>query len=154
MRTHISLNVGNVQSSVQFYEKLFRKTPQKYTTDYAKFDLTLPALNLSLVSSPGKISQVNHFGIEVDTSVDVEEWKTYLKEAGLVDTVEDKVICCYALQDKVWVVDPDGNRWEIFSVLEQLPVMKSLKETGGCCGSSQEVLKEEGSLSETSLCAC
>ena len=26
------------------------------------------------------------------------------------------VDCCFALQDKVWTTDPDGNRWEIFTV--------------------------------------
>jgi hypothetical protein len=24
--------------------------------------------------------------------------------------------CCYALQDKIWVTDPNGYRWEIFVV--------------------------------------
>lgn len=154
MRTHLSLNVGNLQATILFYEKLFRTAPQKQTTDYAKFDVTEPALNLSLVASPGRISQVNHFGIEVESSVEIEKWKTYLQNERLVDMVEEKVTCCYALQDKVWVVDPDGNRWEIFSVLKQLPVMKSLQETGGCCSPSHEVLKREESQSEISTCAC
>jgi hypothetical protein len=26
------------------------------------------------------------------------------------------VDCCFALQDKVWITDPDGNRWEVFTV--------------------------------------
>ena len=26
--------------------------------------------------------------------------------------------CCYAVQDKAWVNDPDGNEWEVFVVLE------------------------------------
>lgn len=26
------------------------------------------------------------------------------------------VDCCFALQDKTWITDPDGYRWEIFTV--------------------------------------
>ena len=32
--------------------------------------------------------------------------------------VEDDVTCCYAVQDKVWAIDPDGHRWEIFLVTD------------------------------------
>jgi hypothetical protein len=39
-----------------------------------------------------------------------------LKETGLATFEEHDTDCCYALQDKVWVQDPDGNRWEIFVV--------------------------------------
>ncbi|HEX8072026.1 MAG TPA: hypothetical protein VF546_18905 [Pyrinomonadaceae bacterium] len=38
--------------------------------------------------------------------------------------------CCYALQDKTWVRDPDGNEWEAFVVLKD-----NLPETAPCeCG--------------------
>ena len=30
---------------------------------------------------------------------------------------EDEVACCYAVQDKVWVDAPDGEPWEIYTVL-------------------------------------
>ena len=38
------------------------------------------------------------------------------KAASLATFEEQDTDCCYALQDKVWVSDPDGNRWEIFVV--------------------------------------
>ncbi len=65
MRPHLSLDVRHVPQSVAFYEKVFGVPPQKQTADYAKFDLTEPALHLSLVSSTGRISSVDHLGIEV-----------------------------------------------------------------------------------------
>jgi hypothetical protein len=40
-----------------------------------------------------------------------------LAQAGLDIAVEDGVECCYALQDKVWVSDPDGAPWEVYTVL-------------------------------------
>ncbi|MGD1911760.1 MAG: glyoxalase/bleomycin resistance/dioxygenase family protein, partial [Rivularia sp. (in: cyanobacteria)] len=37
-------------------------------------------------------------------------------EAELDLFTEKNTDCCYALQDKVWVTDPDGNKWEVFVV--------------------------------------
>ena len=141
MRPHISLNVRDVQASVEFYRKVFGVTPQKQTGNYAEFDLTTPPLNFSLVSSTSAISDVNHLGIEVDAPEDVTTWERHLHEQGILDMVEKAVDCCYARQDKVWFTDPDGNHWEVFAVLEQLPVTTPLKETACCattCCSSTE----------------
>ena len=80
MRPHVSLDVRNVPASVEFYQKVFGVTPQKQTTDYAKFDLMGPALNLSLVASTGRVSVVNHLGIEVESVDDIARWKQHLQE--------------------------------------------------------------------------
>lgn len=132
MRPHLSLDVRNVPASVEFYQKVFGIAPQKQSSDYAKFDLISPALNLSLVSSTGRISQVNHLGIEVESTAEVAAWKARLQDAGILDRVEENIACCYARQDKVWFSDPDGNAWEAFTVYEQLAVEGPLANTG-CC---------------------
>ena len=132
MRPHISLDVRNVPQSVAYYEKVFGLPPQKQTEDYAKFDLTVPALNLSLVSASGTISRVNHLGIEVDSVDDVAAWKQRLEGQGILEKVEQDVACCFARQDKLWFSDPDGNAWEIFTVHEQLTITGRLSRTG-CC---------------------
>ena len=55
-----------------------------------------------------------------------EKWA----DAGLITRDEMQTSCCYALQDKTWVRDPDGNEWEVFVVLED-----NLAETAPCeCG--------------------
>jgi catechol 2,3-dioxygenase-like lactoylglutathione lyase family enzyme len=132
MRPHLSLDVRNVPASVEFYQKVFGVAPQKQTTDYAKFDLTAPALNLALVSSTDKVSVVNHFGIEVESTDEIAAWKQRLLEQGILEKVEDNITCCFARQDKLWFTDPDGNPWEVFTVHEQLAVEGSLAQTG-CC---------------------
>jgi catechol 2,3-dioxygenase-like lactoylglutathione lyase family enzyme len=132
MRPHISLDVQNVLASVEFYQKVFGVAPQKQTADYAKFDLTAPALNLSLVSSTGRVSAVNHLGIEVESVDDIARWKQQLIEQGILEKVEEDIQCCFARQDKLWFTDPDGNPWEVFTVHEQLAVSGTLKSTG-CC---------------------
>ncbi|MDO8356601.1 MAG: ArsI/CadI family heavy metal resistance metalloenzyme [Nitrospirota bacterium] len=132
MRPHLSLDVRNVPASVEFYRKVFGVAPQKQTTDYAKFDLREPALNFSLVSSPEKVSRVNHLGIEVESVDEIAMWKQRLQEQGILGKVEEGIACCFARQDKLWFTDPDGNVWEVFTVLEQLEVTGPLKNTG-CC---------------------
>ncbi|WP_447977373.1 ArsI/CadI family heavy metal resistance metalloenzyme [Candidatus Nitrospira bockiana] len=132
MRPHLSLNVRNVAASVVFYRKVFGVAPQKQTVDYAKFDLAAPPLNFSLVATTGEVSTVNHLGIEVSSPAEVAEWQARLAERGILDAVETQVECCYARQDKAWFSDPDGNRWEVFTVHEQLPAVTPLA-TGACC---------------------
>jgi catechol 2,3-dioxygenase-like lactoylglutathione lyase family enzyme len=132
MRPHLSLDVRHVPASVAFYEKVFGVPPQKQAEDYAKFDLTEPALNLSLVSTTGTISRVNHLGIEVESAEHIAVWKARLQQQGILEKVEANTACCFARQDKLWFTDPDGNAWEVFTVHEQLPVSGPLKHTG-CC---------------------
>jgi len=146
MRPHLSLDVRNVPASVAFYEKVFGVAPQKQTADYAKFDLKEPALNFSLVSTAGRVSRVNHLGIEVQSAGEIAHWKQRLQKDGILDKVEDNIACCFARQDKLWFTDPDGNAWEIFTVHEQLPVSGLLKATG-CC-----VPKNAGAV-EPATCA-
>jgi len=132
MRPHLSLDVRNVPASVAFYQKVFGVAPQKETQDYAKFDLTEPALNFSLVSSTGQLSSVDHLGIEVESVEDIAAWKERLQTYGILERVEENTACCFARQDKLWFSDPDGNAWEVFTVHEQLPVEGALSNTG-CC---------------------
>ncbi|MDD4973263.1 MAG: ArsI/CadI family heavy metal resistance metalloenzyme [Bacteriovorax sp.] len=127
MRTHLSINVKNVEESVEFYERVFGVKPQKFTDHYAKFDLKNPSLNFTMQTAnetEGRsLSRVNHLGIEVDSADAVAAWEDLLTERGVVAKPEMNTECCYARQDKVWFQDPDGNSWEIFYVHEQLPIV-------------------------------
>jgi catechol 2,3-dioxygenase-like lactoylglutathione lyase family enzyme len=149
MRPHLSLDVRNVPLSAAFYEKVFGLPPQKQTADYAKFDLSEPPLNFSLVSSTGKVSEVNHLGIEVADAEGVAAWERRLREQGIVDAVQENVTCCFARQDKVWFTDPDGNSWEVFTVHEQLPVEGSLASTGCCVPRT-----DSEAVTASSTCGC
>lgn len=142
-RPHISLNVSNVAQSVDFYRKVFGVEPQKRTAGYAKFDLQSPALNFSMLATDGRRppSRVNHLGIEVSSEQEVTEWKTRLEGQGIATISEEGTECCYALQDKVWFKDPDGNSWEVFFVHAQLPIEAAeppapdpgCQSGSGCC---------------------
>jgi len=117
-KVHIALNVSDVNRSVAFYRAMFGADPVKWKPGYAKFSIDEPALNLTL-NYEGEISErgaLNHLGVEVENSTQVLAAKKRLAEAGLATRDEMNVDCCFALQDKVWVTDPNGYRWEIFTV--------------------------------------
>lgn len=116
LKPHVSLNVSNVDASVAFYEKVFGVKPAKRRPGYAKFDLSAPNLNLTMQEAPRSGVNASHFGMQVATTEDVAAAWTRFKDAGLPTKTEDDTTCCYALQDKVWVEDPDGNMWEVFVV--------------------------------------
>lgn len=152
LKPHLSLNVSNIEASVSFYETMFGVPATKRRPGYAKFDLAEPSLNLSMVEAPRTGTNASHFGIQVASSEDVAAAMARFVQSGLKTRTEENTSCCYALQDKVWVEDPDGNDWEVFVVKGDTETMHDdpsnaapcctptkgdstkAKATGGCCG--------------------
>lgn len=134
LKPHISLNVSDIEASVAFYEKAFGVTATKRRPGYAKFDLQSPSLNLAMQEGPRTGINASHFGIQVASSADVLAARKAFEAQGLKTSVEDQSTCCYALQDKVWIEDPDGNAWEVFVVLADANTMGgSVRDTGEAC---------------------
>jgi len=137
LKAHLALNVKSVEQGIGFYQKLFGIEPSKVRAGYAKFDVHNPPLNLTLnqahFSERGALS---HLGIQVASTDDVLATRQRWAAAGLLTRDEMQTSCCYALQDKTWVRDPDGNEWEVFVVLED-----NLAETAACsCGDKLETV--------------
>jgi catechol 2,3-dioxygenase-like lactoylglutathione lyase family enzyme len=134
LKAHLALNVKNVEQSTEFYRKMLGLEPSKVRPRYAKFDVQNPPLNLTLNEVPfGERGALSHLGIQVAETSDVLKMREKWMEAGLVTRDEMQTNCCYALQDKTWVRDPDGNEWEVFVVLED-----NLAETSACCTTDPE----------------
>jgi hypothetical protein len=76
---------------------------------------------------------LNHLGVEVASTDEVAAASGRLATEGLATSEEQGVTCCYALQDKVWVNDPSGAPWEIYTVLADAPG-DSIKGDAACCG--------------------
>jgi catechol 2,3-dioxygenase-like lactoylglutathione lyase family enzyme len=147
VKPHVSLNVSNIDASVAFYEKAFGVTATKRRPGYAKFDLKEPSLNLSMVEAPRTGVNASHFGVQVASSEDVAAAWARFKAAGLDTRTEENTSCCYALQDKVWVADPDGNEWEVFVVKADSDKMhdEPEKAKAGCCVPGQRVAAAKAS---------
>jgi catechol 2,3-dioxygenase-like lactoylglutathione lyase family enzyme len=115
-RVHISLDVTDIERSLPFYMVLFNARPVKRRDDYVKFELDEPRLNITLNQHDDSHASSGHYGIQVKTSTAVRQATERLRAAGFAITEEEETACCYAVQSKIWVVDPDGNRWEVFLV--------------------------------------
>jgi catechol 2,3-dioxygenase-like lactoylglutathione lyase family enzyme len=116
-RLQLALNVSDLDAAVDFYSRLFATEPAKRRPGYANFAIAEPPLKLVLIENPGAAGRLNHLGVEVETTDDVGAAQQRLTDEGLGTATEDGVTCCFAVQDKVWLNDPDGEPWEIYTVL-------------------------------------
>lgn len=140
-RVQLALNVADVDQAVEFYSKLFGAEPAKRRPGYANFAIADPPLKLVLIEGgagrgAGVAGALNHLGVEVDTPEEVRAATARLAGEGLEVAVQEGTTCCYAVQDKAWVTDPDGAPWEVYTVLADAPEETSLGcsvESGGCC---------------------
>jgi len=132
---HISLNVSDLEKSVAFYRGVFGE-PRKLKGDYAKFVNPAPEIHLALQpgleGTPKGPGALSHLGIRVESLDEVRRWRSDLKARGVVSEEEKREACCYALQEKFWLSDPDGNRWEIYTVLQDLESV-SRESQAACC---------------------
>jgi catechol 2,3-dioxygenase-like lactoylglutathione lyase family enzyme len=143
-RVQLALNVSDLDAAVEFYSKLFATEPAKRRPGYANFAVAAPPLKLVLIEGQGQPGTLNHLGVEVGSTDQVTAAQQRLSGEGLATATEDQVACCYAVQDKVWVDAPDGEPWEIYTVLADVehpaghlrdvdPATESL-----CCASAPE----------------
>lgn len=142
-RVQLALNVSNLDEAVAFYSKLFAAQPSKRRPGYANFAIADPPLKLVLIEGMGSPGALNHLGVEVDGTDEVAAAQSRLRGEGLAVAVEDEVACCYALQDKVWVDAPDGEPWEIYTVLADVEMpagqLRGVEPSDSmCCASAPE----------------
>jgi catechol 2,3-dioxygenase-like lactoylglutathione lyase family enzyme len=155
-RVQLALNVADLDQAVAFYTKLFGVEPAKLRPGYANFAIAEPPLKLVLVEGAGAPGTMNHLGVEVETPEQVADAQRRLTTEGLATAVEDEVACCYALQDKVWVDDPDGAPWEIYTVLADVEMTPGQLRTvdpaseAACCATRPDL----ASASSTGTAAC
>jgi len=121
LKAHVSLTVSNLEASIDFYRKMLGIEAFKVKPAYAKFDVENPPLNLSLLEAGRKgKGTLSHLGLQVESTDDVLAVRNRWDADGLQPRDEMRTSCCYAVQDKAWVCDPDGNEWEVFAVLEDI----------------------------------
>ncbi|HRX82727.1 MAG: VOC family protein [Planctomycetaceae bacterium] len=152
-RIHMGLAIKDLEKSVAFYTSLFGQPPTKTRSRYAKFEVSDLPVNLSLNEVGGETGPNNpvaHFGVQLKSSAAVKDIAEWLGRAGVAKETEDQVTCCYAVQDKVWASDPDGNRWEVYVVLDDnaAQVHSTASE---CCPQIPAIMEElqQGDLAAT-----
>ena len=138
LKAHVSINVRNVEQSIDFYRRMLGIEPAKVRTGYAKFDVQNPPLNLALNEVPTltDAGALSHLGLQVSSTDDVLQFRQQWAEAGLFTRDEMQTDCCYAVQDKTWVKDPDGNEWEVFVVLQDGLPEAPERKASSCCATT------------------
>ena len=113
---HVHLHVANLEASRSFYERFLDAPPVKVKPGYVKFLPEIAPINLALSAAEGspRGKNVDHLGFQVESKHRVAEILTRVKAAGLSVREEMGTDCCFANQDKFWVVDPDGIEWEVY----------------------------------------
>ncbi len=137
-RVQLALNVSDLGAAIDFYSKLFDAEPSKRMPGYANFAIDEPPLKLVLIEgevsgSDGVTGRLNHLGVEVMSTEEVTSATTRLAAEGLATDVEEQTTCCFAVQDKVWVHDPDGAPWEVYTVLADAPTESGRNGDRACC---------------------
>ena len=167
-RVQLALNVNDIDEAVSFYTRLFGTGPAKRRPGYANFAIDQPPLKLVLLENPGQGGTLNHLGVEVGSAGAVDAEQARLAAAGLAAVDERDTTCCYARQDKFWVTGaPGGERWEIYTVLEDSPTFWGADGSHGwdaaaaaldaaagaqatqCCGGPREAGAEDPASSGT-----
>ena len=163
-RVQLALNVADLEASVAFYSTVFGVQPHKRRPGYANFVVADPALKLVLIEVPeeargtGPAGALNHLGVEVESAEEVHAATGRLVEAGLATFEEADTTCCYALQDKVWIADPAGTPWEVYTVKDDdpanpLPATSSLpllETAASCCGLADSAESSADSSADSS----
>ena len=148
-RVQLALNVNDIDEAVAFYSTLFGAKPAKRRPGYANFAVADPPLKLVLLENPGSGGSLNHLGVEVADTAAVDAAQSRLAAQGLASVDERGTTCCYATQDKFWVQGaPDGEPWEIYTVLADSPTFRADGSTDpACCG-------EEAEAAEPRVASC
>lgn len=130
-RVQLALRVCDLDASIDFYRSLFGAEPAKRRPGYANFALADPPLKLVLIEGrAGEPTVMDHLGVEVDTSDEVAAATERLSAQGLRTRVEHDTVCCYAVQDKVWVHGPGREPWEVYTVTADAPDATSVHPAG------------------------
>lgn len=142
-RIHVALAVSDLERSIAFYQILFGQGPTKTRPGYAKFEVAEPPVNLALNAVGGATGPNNataHFGVQVKSTSAVTAFEQRFAAAGVSTRDEQHVDCCYAVQNKFWATDPDGNRWEVFVVLDDAGTSYAPSASGACCPQMEPVV--------------
>ena len=112
-RMHVGLVVEDVATSVSFYTRLLGAPPTLQKPDYAKWMIDDPCVNFS-INSRGSAPGALHLGIQAEDETELGELRARWTETGAETENKNSLTCGYQTQNKTWVQDPEGIRWEAF----------------------------------------
>jgi catechol 2,3-dioxygenase-like lactoylglutathione lyase family enzyme len=139
-RIHVHMSVQDLDQSIRFYSTLFASEPTVVKPDYAKWMLDDPRVNFAISTHNGRAAGLDHLGIQVEDTNELQEVYTRLEKADGPVLEEGATTCCYAKSEKSWISDPAGVAWEAFHTTGESTVygtaapMEKIAQGGACCG--------------------
>ena len=153
---HVSLYVSDLQQTKQFYNLFFDRPPTKEKAAYIKYELEEPSLIISFIEHPDRVQAAfGHLGFQLDSQEALNATIQRVNAAGLASLEEKGTACCYAIQDKVWVTDPDGVQWEVYYFHEDVEFNDpryELEQTEQCCVPASKTKIQLSELTKTACC--
>jgi catechol-2,3-dioxygenase len=142
-RLHVHVSVDDIGQSVRFYSTLFAAEPSVTKPDYAKWMLDDPRVNFA-ISTRGGRTGLDHMGIQVETTGELQEVYGRLQQADRPVLEEGATTCCYATSEKSWIADPQGLAWEAFlttgeSTVYGVDLDLTPITSGACCAPKPEL---------------
>ena len=147
-RLHVHVAVEDLDTSIRFYSVLFAAEPVVLKAHYAKWMLEDPRVNFA-ISRRGARPGIQHLGIQVESSAELEEVYARLARAERPVLDEGQTTCCYAQSEKRWIEDPQGVRWETFLTTGESTVYGRDPVRG-----RTESIAAEATVSETTGATC
>ena len=144
-RVQLALNVDDIDEAVTLCCKLLDTEPAKVRPGYANFAVCRPAAEARcFIENPGQWRDVNHLGVEVADVVTVDAEQTRLAAAGSPrSTSGARPAATPSRKVSGFEGTPDGERWEVYTVLADSQTFWEEPDAGaGCCGSSDRSVGE------------
>ena len=123
----------DIEEAVSYYSKLFDAKPHKRKEKYANYAIDNPPLKIFLIENSNAHDRINHLGVEVDQKEDLNGVMKRLKHDGIANNIEEQTTCCFATQDKVWSIEPQGLNWEWYTIIDDNPNETSTSKSSVCC---------------------
>ena len=134
-RFHIHIAVDDLDRNIRFYSAMFGADPGVIKDDYAKWELSSPAVNFA-ISARARKAGLDHVGIQADSAEELDALQARLEAAGVAGREQAGAACCYARSDKYWSLDPQGIAWEAFHTLNTIVTFNEGDDempARGCC---------------------
>lgn len=116
-RLHLHINVEDLDKAKNFYSALLGAPPTVEKSDYAKWMIDDPYINLAISNHCGRAPGIDHVGIQAHSDEELEGLEARLRAAEVATQPEPGAICCYANSNKYWTADPSDVVWEMFHTM-------------------------------------
>lgn len=141
-RTQLALNVEDLEAVHRLLLEAVRNRTRQGPPRLRQLRRDRTAAQARPYREPRTGRQHHHLGVEVADADTVGAEQTPLAGAGFASIDERDTTCCCAKQDRFWVEGgPNGERWEIYTVLADSPTFSAPTFSATATGTGSTCLR-------------